>query len=143
MVNYAESSQTLQELNQKTAKSNRYAVLVMHPEQKVKAKKLFSTPLVLSVQEAKGLEYDNIILYNFVSNEARMFLDIIQGVEHIDFEASLQFARNKDKTDKSAEVYKFFINALYVAITRAVKNLYLIEEHATSSAGTAVNQRNQ
>ncbi|MEI8210027.1 MAG: ankyrin repeat domain-containing protein, partial [Methylococcales bacterium] len=33
----------------------------------------------------------------------------------------------KDKTDKSLEVYKFYVNALYVAITRAVKNLYWIE----------------
>ncbi len=126
--NFAETAQTLQELNQKTAKSTRFAVLVMHPEQKIKAKEIFNTPLVFSVQEAKGLEYDNIILYNFVSDESKMFMDIIQGVEHIDFNAPLEYARNKDKTDKSAEVYKFFINALYVAITRAVKNLYLIEQ---------------
>ncbi|TXK92711.1 hypothetical protein BMR02_16445, partial [Methylococcaceae bacterium HT1] len=32
-----------------------------------------------------------------------------------------------DKTDKSLEVYKFYINSLYVALTRAIKNLYWIE----------------
>ena len=35
--------------------------------------------------------------------------------------------RARDKTDKSLEVYKFYVNALYVALTRAVRNVYLIE----------------
>jgi hypothetical protein len=39
----------------------------------------------------------------------------------------LDYSRARDKADKSLEVYKFFVNALYVALTRAVRNLYLIE----------------
>src|SRR2546427_10070193 len=39
----------------------------------------------------------------------------------------LRYARAREKDDKSLEIYKFYINALYVAITRAVENLYLIE----------------
>ena len=39
----------------------------------------------------------------------------------------LRYRRPRDKEDKSLEVYKFFVNALYVALTRAVKNLYLVE----------------
>jgi hypothetical protein len=39
----------------------------------------------------------------------------------------LRYARAKDKSDKSLEIYKFHINALYVAITRAVENVYLVE----------------
>ena len=46
-----------------------------------------------------------------------------------DLEQDIKYARAKDKTDKSLEVYKFYINALYVAITRAVKNLYWIESN--------------
>ncbi|MFN3785304.1 MAG: ankyrin repeat domain-containing protein, partial [Thiothrix sp.] len=39
----------------------------------------------------------------------------------------LRYARAKDKSDKSLETYKFYINALYVALTRAVRNVYWIE----------------
>ena len=44
-----------------------------------------------------------------------------------DLQRELTYARAKDKSDKSLEIYKFHINALYVAITRAVRNIYLIE----------------
>ena len=39
----------------------------------------------------------------------------------------LDYRRAKDKADKSLEIYKFYVNALYVALTRAIRNLYLIE----------------
>ena len=100
----------------------------MHPDQKSKASKWFKTPLVFSIQEAKGLEYENIILYNFISDEEQAFREISKGVDPAALDSdSLQFARAKDKRDKSLEVYKFYINALYVAMTRAVSNLYLVE----------------
>lgn len=120
--------ETKRSLNTTTARSARYAVLVMHEEQKAAARQWFDTPLIFSVQEAKGLEYDNIILYNFISDEASAFREIAKGVNPEDLEVDeLRYARSKDKQDKSLEIYKFFINALYVAITRAVKRLYLIE----------------
>ena len=31
------------------------------------------------------------------------------------------------QSDKSLEIYKFYVNALYVALTRAIRNVYLIE----------------
>jgi hypothetical protein len=40
------------------------------------------------------------------------------------------FARARDKSDKSLEAYKFFVNALYVAVTRAVETVYLVESDA-------------
>ncbi|MDA8090997.1 MAG: hypothetical protein M0Z61_12365 [Nitrospiraceae bacterium] len=39
----------------------------------------------------------------------------------------LEYPRARDKTDKALEAYKFYVNSLYVAITRAVRRLYLIE----------------
>jgi len=116
------------ELDRKTRQSTRFAVIVMHPEDKATAKACFATPLVFSVQEAKGLEYENIVLYNFTSKEEKRFREITRGVEHGDLQQGLTFARTKDKSDKSLEIYKFHINALYVAITRAVRNIYLIEK---------------
>jgi len=116
-----------QELDSKTKASTLFAVIVMTVDQKPAAQQHFSTPLVFTIQEAKGLEYENIILYNFLSQEEARYREISKGVSAADLEQDIKYARAKDKTDKSLEVYKFYINALYVAITRAVKNLYWIE----------------
>ncbi len=118
----------LRELDAKIRQSARFAVLVMREEDKAEARERFSTPLIFSVQEAKGLEYESIVLYRCVSGYRRQFEDVTQGVSQEDIAAdSLEYSRARDKTDKSLEVYKFFVNALYVAMTRAVENLYLIE----------------
>jgi hypothetical protein len=122
-----------QELDSKTKASTLFAVIVMKVEQKPAAQQHFSTPLVFTIQEAKGLEYENIILYNFLSQEEARYREIGKGVSPADLEQDIKYARAKDKTDKSLEVYKFYINALYVAITRAVKNLYWIESSPKQS----------
>ena len=99
----------------------------MRDEDKATVRQFFDSPLLFSIQEAKGLEYENVVLVNFVSNERASFNVIISGVSPEDLEADLEYMRARDKKDKSHEVYKFFINSLYVAVTRAVQNLYLIE----------------
>jgi len=119
------------ELDAKTRRSTRFAVLVMHAADKAAARAVFDTPLVFSIQEAKGLEYENIVLFGFVGGEERVFREIAAGVDARDLEGdTLDYARAKDKRDKSLEIYKFYINALYVAVTRAVRNLYLVERRA-------------
>ncbi|OGA71444.1 MAG: hypothetical protein A3G81_15765 [Betaproteobacteria bacterium RIFCSPLOWO2_12_FULL_65_14] len=116
------------ELDQKIRQSTHFAVLVMREEDKAQARKHFSTPLVFAIQEAKGLEYENIVLYRFVSDHRAQFSEIAAGVAKQDLaDESLEYRRARDKSDKSLEIYKFFVNALYVALTRAVKNLYLVE----------------
>lgn len=116
------------ELNKKSKLSTDFAIIVMHESQKKSVKEDFSTPLVFSIQEAKGLEYDNIILYDFISDDKDRFHEITKGVdfEHLTVK-ELTYSRVKDKTDKSLEIYKFYINALYVALTRAIKNVFIIE----------------
>lgn len=121
-------AQILQELDQKTAISTQFAVVVMHEDQKKMAQRLFKTPLIFSIQEAKGLEYQNIILYNFVTQATQHFNSICQGIQSADLQKDFAYARNKDKTDKSLEIYKFYINALYVGLTRAMCNLYWVEQ---------------
>ena len=117
------------ELDSKTRTSTLFAIIVMTADQKPAAQQYFSTPLVFTIQEAKGLEYENIILYNFLSQEESRYREISKGVSLADLDQDIKYARVKDKTDKSLEVYKFYINALYVALTRAVKNLYWIENN--------------
>ncbi len=126
-----------QELDKKTKASTRFAVIVMNPEQKPMAQQHFSTPLVFTIQEAKGLEYDNITLYNFLSQEEQRYREISKGVTLEDLEKDIKFSRAKDKTDKSLEVYKFYINSLYVALTRAIKNLYWIESSPKQQSNTS------
>ncbi|MBV9949589.1 MAG: hypothetical protein JOZ69_22295 [Myxococcales bacterium] len=110
--------------------SARVAVIVFSDEQKAEARRRFSTPLVFSVLEAKGLEYGAVILYDLVSTERAAFREIAAGVTQADVEGELSFARARDKSDKSLEAYKFFVNALYVAITRAIETVYLVETDA-------------
>ncbi len=116
------------DIDQQIRKSTQFAVLVMRDEDKAEAKKHFSTPLLFSIHEAKGLEYENIVLYRFVSDHRAEFAEIVDGVRKEDLSVDqLDYRRAKDKSDKSLEVYKFFVNALYVALTRAIRNLYIIE----------------
>jgi hypothetical protein len=119
---------TKRELDQKIRQSTQFAVLVMRDEDKAEARKHFATPLLFSIHEAKGLEYENIVLYRFISDHRAEFSDIVEGVARDDLIVeTLEYRRAKDKSDKSLEVYKFFVNALYVALTRAIRNIYVIE----------------
>ncbi|NQV01134.1 MAG: hypothetical protein HQ542_00680 [Bacteroidia bacterium] len=129
MVFLEEKNKTVAELARKTGKSVNYAVLVLRNEDKARAGRIFPSPLLFSVQESKGLEYENIILYNFISDNAAEFNSICEGViaEHVNGEDPA-YARGRDKSDKSLDACKFYINSLYVAITRAVKNVYIVEK---------------
>ncbi len=123
------------ELNRKTQNSTHYAVIVADNLLKEEARRYFKTPLIFSVQEAKGLEYENVILLNFISANPAEFKEIINGVNAKDLQDDfLQYARPADKSDKDAEIYKFFINSFYVAITRSVKNIYLFEKQVNHAA---------
>lgn len=115
------------DLDRRTAESVRFAILVLHAEQKDEVRRFFRTPLVFSIHEAKGLEYENVLLYDFISGEEKRYRDIAGDLTDADLQGDLKFARARDKGDKSLEVFKFYINALYVAVTRAVRNLYLLE----------------
>jgi ATP-dependent exoDNAse (exonuclease V) beta subunit len=122
----------LRELDKRTRGSARVAVIVLTDERKAEAKRRFSTPLVFAVHEAKGLEYDTVILYDIVSTERAAYLELAAGVTQADLDAEeIVYARAKDKSDKSLEVYKFFVNALYVALTRAVETVYIVETDTT------------
>lgn len=123
------SEANVRELNQKTKKSTKVAVIVLRDEWKSAAARLFDTPLIFSIYEAKGLEYDTIILFDGVSAESQPFLEITRGVTAEDLSKELSYARLKDKSDRSLEVYKFYINALYVAVTRAIQNIYWVESN--------------
>lgn len=129
MVFLEEKNKTVAELSRKTGKSVNYAVLVMRNEDKSMAASVFHSPLLFSVQESKGLEYENIILFNFISDNSSEFNNICDGMDIESVNGSEPvYSRGRDKTDKSLDAYKFYINSLYVAITRAIKNVYIVEK---------------
>jgi len=117
-------------INQLSKLSTQFAILVMKEEDKPRVKKIFQSPLIFSIHEAKGLEYQNIVLVDFISNEAAIFSQICEGMSAEALNKEHVYARAKHKNDKSLEAYKFYINALYVAITRSVQNLYVIESNS-------------
>lgn len=128
VVGLPDKSHLLHELDQKTRRSTRFAVLVLRDEDKTAAKAKFHTPLVFSIHEAKGLEYENVILYGMISGARAQYAAVCEGVTRDALDATeLAYRRGRDKTDKALEIYKFFINALYVAVTRATGHVYLVE----------------
>jgi hypothetical protein len=132
---YTDEDKKKNELNRRTQHSTHFAVIVTDNIYKEEARRFFKTPLVFSVQEAKGLEYENVILVNFVSNHEAEFREIINGVSDEDLQQQeLQYNRASNKHDKDAEVYKFYINSFYVAITRAIKNIYVFEKRVNHPA---------
>jgi len=108
--------------------SVRYAVIVLRDEDKPAARAHFKTPLVFSVHEAKGLEYPNVILFQFISANRAAYAEVCRDVTASDLEGDdLEYRRARDKADKSLEINKFYVNALYVAMTRAVDGLTIVE----------------
>ena len=118
----------MRDLDACTRGSVHHAVVVLRDEDKMGARAHFRTPLVFSVHEAKGLEYPHVILYALVSNQRAAYAEVCSGVTPADLTVDeLHYSRAKDKGDKSLELYKFYVNALYVAMTRAVDSLTLVE----------------
>ena len=121
-----------QALDEKTRLSTQCAVLVLREEDKAAARSHFRTPLVFAVHEAKGLEYEHIVLFRFISAHRAEYAEVCNGVAAEDLaDETLEYRRAHDKSDKSLEIYKFYVNALYVALTRAVQQAYLVESDTT------------
>lgn len=120
---------TLAQLDAATRQSARHAVIVLRDEDKHAARQVLHTPLVFSVHEAKGLEYPHVLLFGLVSGQRQAYAEVCDGVGAADLNGGeLAYRRARDKGDKSLELYKFHVNALYVAMTRAVETLTLIEQ---------------
>jgi hypothetical protein len=118
----------LRDLDARSRASVHHAVIVLRDEDKAAARTHFRTPLVFSVHEVKGLEYPHVILFNVISSARSAYAEICRDVTAADLSGDeLDYRRARDKTDKSLEIYKFYVNALYVGMTRAVETLVMAE----------------
>ena len=119
-------------LDNATRHSAQHAVIVLQDGDKAAARARFKTPLVFCVHEAKGLEYPHVLLVDLISGQRKAYAEVCQNVVAADLLSDeLDYSRAKDKADKSLELYKFYVNALYVAMTRAVQTLTLVESDTT------------
>lgn len=122
------SDAALKQIDASTRASARHAVIVLRDEDKPAARAALRTPLIFSVHEAKGLEYPHVVLWGLVSGQRAAYAEVCEGVTPQDLDrGELDYRRAKDKGDKSLELYKFYVNALYVAMTRAVQTLTIVE----------------
>jgi len=122
------------ELNAKTRGSTQFAVIILRDEDKAAVRAQFQTPLIFSVHEAKRLEYANVILVDMVSCQRQAFAEIANGVKPQDLAGdTLDHSRARDKTDHLLGLFKFYVNALYVALARAVDRLLLVQSDTAHS----------
>jgi hypothetical protein len=124
----ADSDTVQRELDATARASTQVAVIVLRDEDKAAARRVFRTPLLFCVHEAKGLEYPTVVLWNLIGGQRRVYAEICAGVTPEDLAVdTLQYRRAKDRDDRSLEVYKFYVNALYVALTRAIERIVWVE----------------
>lgn len=75
---------------------------------------------IFSAQDVKGLEYDTVVVYGFGS-----FKDDDIGSRF------KNLVENENATEKSSLELEYFINRLYVAVTRPKKQLYILDDKDT------------
>ncbi|XP_071592123.1 TPR and ankyrin repeat-containing protein 1 isoform X1 [Heliangelus exortis] len=123
-------------------------VLVANETAKEKIPEELSLALVLTIYEAKGLEFDDVLLYNFFTDsEASKEWKIISSYSpHSDvqvenellIEMPLEDATGTQKrTPFNVEMYKMLngeLKQLYTAITRARVNLWIFDEDSEKRA---------
>lgn len=127
---YEATQQNIKEINEETQNSRKVAVIAYDEITKEEIKKSFKTALVYTVQEIKGLEYEEVILVNFVSSNRQSFNEVIKNIQHTDLLEDLKYNRTGRKDNENRlESYKIYINSLYVALTRAIKKIYILEKN--------------
>uniref|UniRef100_A0A8C5IQJ4 Tetratricopeptide repeat and ankyrin repeat containing 1 n=1 Tax=Junco hyemalis TaxID=40217 RepID=A0A8C5IQJ4_JUNHY len=117
-------------------------VLVANETAKEKIPEELSLALVLTIYEAKGLEFDDVLLYNFFTDsEASKEWKIISSYSpdpdvqvgsNLLIEVPLEDATGmQERTPFNVEMYKMLngeLKQLYTAITRARVNLWIFDE---------------
>jgi hypothetical protein len=109
----------------KTANPNT-AVIVNSQADKAVATQKYQTPLVFTIDEIKGLEFDNIIIDNLIPGEDPFVRQINQKMPENLQEFEAKATRPKDKHDKQLLTYNPFFHKLFTAFTRVQKNVYFV-----------------
>jgi len=109
-----------------TRRVNRRAsrVLVMRDDDKVQARTHFQTPLIFSITKPKDSNTNTSFSTALSPGIAHSLTRSPRASTANDLaDDILEYRRARDKTDRSLEVYKFYVNALYVALTPRDKTM--------------------
>ena len=93
--------------------SAKVALIVSDDEKKEYLKEKYGCENAFTISEFKGKEFDNIIVYNILSDYADIYEEVYK------------------KESLKEGHYSYYFNRFYVSITRANYNLVLIEEKET------------
>lgn len=95
-------------------------IIVPDVKSKEKLKNTLKETEVLTVSEIKGLERDNVLLYNIVSS-------------NIDKWTTLERMTISKKVADENSVYRYYYNLFYVGLTRAKQNVIVYEDNTINA----------
>ena len=102
-------------------------LVVITQEQYIQdAKQLFKAKLVLTPEQAKGLEYDTVIAYRLYSED--LFKKIYQRQQEIDALGKVKQPTHQAKSNEAHEDLGPGLNRIYTSYTRACNTLVIYEE---------------
>lgn len=103
----------------KNMPSDNFTVVVSSLKKKAQLRGLLPKAEILTVSEIKGLERDNIILTDVLSDNKDKW-------------SRLERQTVNRKTADENSVYRYYFNLFYVGVSRAKQNLYVIERESVA-----------
>ena len=96
-------------------KYDNFTIVVATKNQKQELRKVLKNQEILTVAEIKGLERETVLLFNIASDNDEKWKLLENSI------------LNKKEADENS-IFRYYFNLLYVGITRAKQNLFVIEE---------------
>ena len=97
------------------SKYENFTIVVPSLEEKNHLRQILKNQEILTISEIKGLERETVLLYNLLSDNLQKWLQLNQII------------LNKKEADENS-VYRYYFNIMYVGITRAKQNLFIVED---------------
>ena len=129
-----ESVESAKYLTEFAGKSASFAVLVGHEEYVGKARELFDTPLVFTIEQVKGLEYAHFILFNMFCEKEPLYKEVEKYIRQNGAVLQEQTSEHdyihlaKDKTNTRGQKYACLFNKLFISFTRTTDSLYIVQQ---------------
>ncbi len=96
-------------------KLDQLTIIVSGAKEKEELRKCLDTQEILTVSEAKGLERKNVLLANLLSDNIEKWNEL------------QRISINRKQSDENS-VYRYYFNLLYVGMSRAKQNLFVVEK---------------
>ncbi|KAI8900130.1 hypothetical protein BC833DRAFT_311271 [Globomyces pollinis-pini] len=109
-------------------------IIVRTEEAKLELSKLIGSALILTVYESKGLEFDDVLIYNFFADSTfKRWRNVLSQIDIDDYDSKIdnRLHRFDEKQDHQL---CHELKALYVATTRAKCRLWFFDESDPQNA---------